>query len=59
MSDFQWIGDSAILYHGRVCQITEHDGWGVVNASVDHEEQAEREKLKAEIKEELLGKNNK
>ncbi len=55
MTDFQWLGDNAILYKGRICPITEHDGWGVVNAMrrIDQEEQEQLERLKSEITKEL------
>lgn len=55
MSDFEWLGDRAILYKGRVCPLTEHDGWEVCNAMrrVDEEEARERKRLKEEIKAEL------
>lgn len=56
MSKFTWVGDKAILYKGRLCELTENDGWEVVNAMrrVDDEEQRERKRLKEEIKSELL-----
>ena len=55
MTDFQWLGDNAILYKGRICPITEQDGWGAVNAMrrVDQEEQERLERLKSEIMQEL------
>lgn len=57
MSDFQWIGNNAILYKGRVCPVTENDEWGVVNAMerVDREEKRMRAEIKAEIISELKG----
>ena len=56
MNDFQWLGNDAILYKGRVCQITEDDGWGVVNAMkrVDREEREKEERLRAKIKAEIM-----
>lgn len=56
MSKFTWVGDKAILYKGRLCELTESDGWEVVNAMrrVDEEESHERKRLKEEIKSELL-----
>ncbi len=56
MSKFTWVGDRAILYKGRLCELTENDGWEVVNAMrrADGEEQKERKRLKEEIKSELL-----
>lgn len=56
MSDFQWIGNNAILYKGRVCPITENDGWGVVNAMerVDREEREKEDRIRAEIKTEII-----
>lgn len=47
MTDFQWIGDSSILYKGRIVSLTEHDGWEVVNAMqrVDEEERQQTERI--------------
>ena len=56
MTSFEYIGDRAILYKGRICPLLEHDGFEVVNAMrrVDEEEARERNRLKAEIKAELM-----
>lgn len=56
MSMFRWIGDNAILYKGRICMLSGNDGWEVIRAihRVDEEEKRERERLKEEIKSELL-----
>ena len=56
MTDFKWIGDTAILYKGKICQLTEHDGWEVYNAMrrVDDEQDLKRERLKKELMDELL-----
>ena len=58
MSSFEYIGDRAILYKGRICPLLEHDGFEVVNAMrrVDEQEARERNRLKAEIKAELMEK---
>lgn len=56
MSDFEWLGDSSILYKGKVCQLTEHDGYEVVNAMrrVDEEEARDCKRMKEEIKAEIM-----
>ncbi len=56
MNSFEWIGNDAILYKGRICPITENDGWGVVNAMnrVDKEEKEKLDRLKAELRNELI-----
>lgn len=61
MSVFEYIGDRAILYKGRICPLLEHDGFEVVNAMrrVDEEETRERNRLKAEIKAELAERRTK
>lgn len=61
MASFKYIGDHAILYKGRVVPLLEHDGWAVVNAMhrVDEEEARERERLKEEIKAELISEGRK
>lgn len=61
MSQFEYIGDHAILYKGRICPLLEHDGWSVVNAMnrVDEEEARERERLKEKLKAELISEYTK
>lgn len=61
MSQFEYIGDRAILYKGRICPLLEHDGWEVVNAMnrVDEEEARESERLKEKLKAELISEYTK
>ena len=55
MNNFRWLGPRTIIYKGRVCELTEHDGWEVINAMrrVDREEELQREMLKKELKREM------
>lgn len=56
MSTFEWLGDRTILYKGRVCPLTESDGYEIVNAMrrVDEEEAMERKRMKDEIMAEII-----
>lgn len=63
MAEFNWLGDNAILYKGRLCMLTGNDGWEVVRAMdrIDEEIARERQRLKEEIKAEVyaeMGKDN-